>query len=31
MKDCLFLYLGSIDEDPGMRLQLHIFVGSKAP
>jgi hypothetical protein len=31
MKDSLFLYLGSIDEDPGMRPQAHIFVGSKAP
>ena len=31
MKDSLFLYLGSLDEDPGMRPQAHIFVGSKAP
>jgi hypothetical protein len=31
MKDSLFLYLSSLDEDPGMRPQAHIFVGSKAP
>jgi hypothetical protein len=31
MKDSLFLYLGSIDENPGRRPQAHIFVGSKAP
>jgi hypothetical protein len=29
--DNLFVYLGSLDEDPGVRPSAHIFVGSKAP
>ena len=31
MKEVLFLYMGSLDEDPGIRPEVHIFVGSKAP
>ena len=31
MKEILFLYMGSLDEDPGVRPEVHIFVGSKAP
>jgi hypothetical protein len=31
MKDSLFLYMGSLDDDPGVRPEAHIFVGSKAP
>jgi hypothetical protein len=28
--DSLYVAVGSFDEDPGMRPQLHIFAGSKA-
>jgi hypothetical protein len=31
MKDSVFLFLGSLDDDPGVRPESHFFVGSKAP
>jgi len=31
MKDSLFINLGSLDDDPGVRPSIHMFVGSKAP
>jgi hypothetical protein len=31
MKESLFLNMGSLDEDPGVRPETHMFVGSKAP
>ena len=31
MKDSLFINLGSLDDDPGVRPSVHMFVGSKAP